>query len=201
MGVLVKYMDGILHVVKGRVATPEGTVYSHEQRSAYGWTYYDEDLEDGDFAAPWVQPTGAHDAYPIGAIVSHNGTRWRSTILGNVWEPGVSGWVDADSDVPAWGQPTGAHDAYSKEAVVSHNGKLWKSMIDANVWAPGVSGWREAALMPPSGEAPAPPAWVQPTGGHDAYQVGDRVTHNGQTWTNTTANNVWEPGVYGWTAD
>src|SRR5690606_26501190 len=24
----------------------------------------------------WVQPTGAHDAYLPGAIVSHNGTRW-----------------------------------------------------------------------------------------------------------------------------
>lgn len=40
--------------------------------------------------------------------------------------------------------------------------------------------------------------WVQPLGAQDAYQVGDKVTHNGFTWESTVANNVWEPGVYGW---
>ena len=44
------------------------------------------------------------------------------------------------------------------------------------------------------------PLWVQPTGAHDAYQIGDRVTHNEQNWESTTANNVWEPGVFGWNA-
>lgn len=43
--------------------------------------------------------------------------------------------------------------------------------------------------------------WKQPAGGHDAYQIGDKVTHNGATWTSTAANNVWEPGVHGWTQD
>ena len=40
--------------------------------------------------------------------------------------------------------------------------------------------------------------WVQPLGAQDAYQIGDRVTHNGSTWESTAANNVWAPGVYGW---
>ena len=41
----------------------------------------------------WVQPEGAHDAYPAGALVLHNGSVWRNTHGdGNVWEPGVSGW-------------------------------------------------------------------------------------------------------------
>jgi len=43
------------------------------------------------------------------------------------------------------------------------------------------------------------PLWVQPTGAHDAYQIGDRVTHNEQNWESTHADNVWEPGVFGWT--
>ena len=43
------------------------------------------------------------------------------------------------------------------------------------------------------------PAWVQPTGAHDAYSKGDKVTHNGKRWTSTADANVWEPGVYGWT--
>lgn len=40
--------------------------------------------------------------------------------------------------------------------------------------------------------------WVQPQGAHDAYNIGDRVTHNGNTWESTVNANVWEPGVFGW---
>lgn len=43
------------------------------------------------------------------------------------------------------------------------------------------------------------PAWVQPTGAHDAYRKGDKVTHSGKHWTSDVDNNTWEPGVYGWT--
>lgn len=42
------------------------------------------------------------------------------------------------------------------------------------------------------------PAWVQPQGAHDAYAIGAIVTHNGQNWRNTSAANVFEPGVFGW---
>lgn len=44
--------------------------------------------------------------------------------------------------------------------------------------------------------------WRQPTGAHDAYKIGDKVLHNGQTWVCTLGDgaglNSWEPGVYGW---
>lgn len=43
------------------------------------------------------------------------------------------------------------------------------------------------------------PEWVQPTGAHDAYAQGAKVSHNGKKWTSNVENNVWEPGVYGWT--
>ena len=43
------------------------------------------------------------------------------------------------------------------------------------------------------------PEWVQPTGAHDAYKKGDKVTHNGLRWISEADSNVWEPGVYGWT--
>lgn len=42
------------------------------------------------------------------------------------------------------------------------------------------------------------PAWSQPLGAHDAYPLGAKVSHNGKKWTSDVANNVWEPGVYGW---
>lgn len=35
----------------------------------------------------WSQPTGAHDAYNKGDIVDYNGTLYRSTIDGNIWDP------------------------------------------------------------------------------------------------------------------
>ena len=43
------------------------------------------------------------------------------------------------------------------------------------------------------------PEWVQPIGAQDAYMTGDKVTHNEKHWTSDVDNNVWEPGVYGWT--
>ena len=45
----------------------------------------------------WIQPTGSHDAYPIGFEVTHNGSDWRCTQGDgaglNSWEPGVFGWT------------------------------------------------------------------------------------------------------------
>jgi len=40
---------------------------------------------------PWVQPTGAQDAYAIDALVTHNGSTWKSLVDANVWEPGAVG--------------------------------------------------------------------------------------------------------------
>ena len=42
----------------------------------------------------WVQPTGAHDAYNTGDIVSYKGKLYRSVIDGNVWAPDTypAGW-------------------------------------------------------------------------------------------------------------
>lgn len=94
-----------------------------------------------------------------------------------------------------WAQPTGAMDAYAKDAVVSYGGQAWRSLIDANVWAPGVSGWRLLRAT-----TSAPPEWKQPTGAHDAYNVGDLVTFEGKVYRSKIAANVWSPTAYpaGW---
>ena len=42
------------------------------------------------------------------------------------------------------------------------------------------------------------PAWVQPTGAHDAYAKGAKVTHNEKHWLSEMDANTYEPGVYGW---
>lgn len=43
--------------------------------------------------APWVQPTGAQDAYQLGDRVLFNALVWESTVNNNVWQPGVFGWI------------------------------------------------------------------------------------------------------------
>ena len=43
----------------------------------------------------WKPPQGAHDAYEVGAKVSHNGKHWINDIDANVYEPGVYGWTEA----------------------------------------------------------------------------------------------------------
>jgi hypothetical protein len=44
------------------------------------------------------------------------------------------------------------------------------------------------------------PEWVQPTGAHDAYQKGDRISFKGNNYESLIDANVWSPSVYpaGW---
>lgn len=171
----------------------------------------ERDNEPGD-PAPWVQPTGAHDAYPEGWAVSHSGAYWVSTTPANVWEPGVTGWreeTDTGGGVyPEWKQPLGYHDAYQIGFIVTYGGNIYESVLDNNVWAPEVAGWSRLNYDPidpddpvdpdDPDEEPQYPDWKQPAGAHDAYAVGDRVMHNGKAWESTASGNAWEPGVYGW---
>lgn len=43
--------------------------------------------------AVWKQPSGAQDAYALGAKVKYKGDIWQSTVASNVWEPSVYGWI------------------------------------------------------------------------------------------------------------
>lgn len=38
------------------------------------------------------------------------------------------------------------------------------------------------------------PAWKQPQGAHDAYNTGDKVSHNEAHWISLIDANVWVPG-------
>lgn len=107
-------------------------------------------------------------------------------------------YLDAAGRDPGseWVQPTGAFDAYPMDYLVAHGGKMWRSTTPNNVWEPGVSGWREEVE-----EGSAPAEFVQPTGAHDAYNIGDRVTFEGQVYESTIDANVYSPSAYpaGWT--
>jgi len=64
----------------------------------YGWKLVKEPVG----VQPWVQPTGAQDAYPLGARVTYRGRTWENTgSSANVWEPGAPGitqWDEVDAD-------------------------------------------------------------------------------------------------------
>jgi hypothetical protein len=44
------------------------------------------------------------------------------------------------------------------------------------------------------------PVWNQPTGAHDAYNIGDIVNYNGTLYQSTIDGNIWAPDAYpaGW---
>lgn len=90
-------------------------------------------------------------------------------------------------DGNAWEQPYTLLTTYLRGAVVEHDGKTWVSTTDLNSHAPGVSGWREQL---PDGQVPE---YLQPTGTHDAYRIGEQVMFQGKTYESTLDYNVWNP--------
>lgn len=99
-----------------------------------------------------------------------------------------------------WSQPYGATDCYQIGDKVTYQGATWTSTIDNNVWAPGVYSWDKD---PDSGsEEPVDeyPDFIPPTGAHDAYKIGDKVTFEGKHYESVINNNVWSPADYpaGW---
>lgn len=68
--------------------------------------------------------------------------------------------------------------------------------ISQDDWTPDVSPSLWAKVLVPDPDVF--PEWQQPDS-TNAYKKGDKVTHIGKTWVSDLDNNVWEPGVYGWT--
>lgn len=154
----------------------------------------------------WEQIAGAalgpennEDGFPLDFIAYHNGLAWRSRVDNNVNEPLVdvtTTWsrLDGRYVVPAgWQYQPG-------EDVTDDDGATWWRVVQATSFAPSAfpAAWVEIDGQGGEPIAPAVPAWVQPGGAGDAYALGAIVTHDGQTWVSGYANNVWEPGVFGW---
>ena len=82
---------------------------------------------------------------------------------------------------------------------INYNGILYKVLQQHTVqaeWIPDLTPSLFAkVLVDPTGETIL--EWEQPDS-TNPYMKGDKVTHNGQTYICDIDNNVWEPGVYGW---
>lgn len=96
---------------------------------------------------------------------------------------------------PAWEADTD----YAAGFKVQYNGTLYKCLQAHTAqadWTPEAAPSLWAKVLIP--DETVIPAWEQPEA-TNAYMQGDKVTHNGKIWTSTVDNNVWEPGVFGWT--
>jgi len=108
--------------------------------------------------------------------------------------------VDFEGEINEWRPVTGAHNTYALGAQCLWNGVVHTSLIDNNAYPPSYTAYWEAES---SGDVY--PVWVQPTGAHNAYKVGDIVwfpTEGSQLYKCTAGdaggNNSWSPLVYGW---
>ena len=93
---------------------------------------------------------------------------------------------------PAWA----VGKAYAVSDRVQHDGTLYKCIqahTSQDDWMPDATPalWKTVSVD-------EYPEWVQPAGAHDAYNIGDKVTYNGQHYVCTSDANVYAPDVYGW---
>lgn len=84
-------------------------------------------------------------------------------------------------------------------AIVACEGGLFRSIHDITTTAQNTKPSETPSMWTRIGNPQDEyPTWYQPTGAHDGYSMGDKVSHNDKHWKSTVNNNVWEPGVYGW---
>ena len=96
-------------------------------------------------------------------------------------------------------EPWEPHKTYKAGDVRRWDGTLIKCLQDHTNYGPHHPPDTTPSLWKVYRDPDAgPQPWVQPQGAHDAYNAGEQVTHNGQTWQSTVDANTWEPGVYGW---
>jgi len=178
-GAIFSYLDGLIICRQSHALTafpPEDTpalfiVYRDTQIGALEWVAW-EQVE-----------VGTHRLYltvEYTCLQAHvTQPEWTPPAVPNLWAlvtPPLSEWVPG---------------TYALDDLVAHIGRTWKSLMNGNTWEPGVTGtWRDQTI---------PPLWVAPAGSVGLWQVGDQVEYNGHLWQNTSPNNAFAPGVFGWT--
>lgn len=144
-GLSVEELTGLRDRINTELTRRNAAAYIEEQVQHV----YESARDNGMITAPetgaeCVQPAGAHDAYVSGDVVDHAGRSWVSVMTPNVWEPGVTGWrqqdtnnSDGEAEPAPYQQPAGAHDAYNTGDLVTWNGATYRAKQDAVVWSPG----------------------------------------------------------------
>lgn len=89
--------------------------------------------------------------------------------------------------------------SYKADDIFKYEGKLYKVIQEHTSqedWIPSELPALYLNIMPNS----VIPEWVQPTGSHDAYNIGDKVIFNGVVYESIIDGNTWSPVDYpqGW---
>lgn len=85
--------------------------------------------------------------------------------------------------------------SYKKDDRVRYGNMLYKCLqehVSQNLWTPDAASSLWVRIDDPAIEWPE---WIQPTGAHDAYPKGAKVTHKEKKWISDIDSNVWEPGT------
>ena len=98
---------------------------------------------------------------------------------------------------PEW---SGSGVEYKKDERLRYENKFYKVLLDHTSqedWIPGSTPSLYVEISDPSIEYPE---WKQPTGAHDAYNTGDKITYKGKKYISKINANVWSPDAYpaGW---
>lgn len=102
--------------------------------------------------------------------------------------------LEAVTLYPEWKPDT----EYTVDFRVRFNGVLYRCITahtSQSTWTPDAAPSLFAKVL--IEDPTVIPEWQQPDS-TNPYMIGDKVTHNGKTWVSDVDNNVWEPGVYGW---
>lgn len=176
-----------------------------------------------------IKTAGVYDKwaagkYEVGDIRNHAGQTWEcwtahdNDVYPDITPDNPQTWANfwrplhgkSPETARPWTKPwAGTTDMYhAGEYMVYTDEKVYKCISDT-VYSPEeyAQAWEvqqqeeesETTGQGGSSVSSEYPEWVAPTGSHDAYPQGAKVSHNGKKWTSDVANNVWEPGVYGWT--
>ena len=104
--------------------------------------------------------------------------------------------LDAVSLHPAWA----SEKEYAVNFKVRFGGVLYRCLTAHRAqegWTPANAPSLWAEVLVEEGQILP---WQQPDS-TNPYGKGDKVTHNGSVWVSDVDNNVWEPGVYGWSKE
>ena len=102
-----EWKAGTAYTAGERISDAAGNLYRvvQDHTSQADWSMEDAPAlytplgvttEDPEAIPEWVQPAGTHDASQTGDRVRYQGKVYESTVDNNVWEPGVTGWIEVE---------------------------------------------------------------------------------------------------------
>ena len=175
-------------------------------------TIKDEETgEEIEVVQEFRQPEGAHDSYSIGDKVLFEGQVYESTIDANVWSPTANpqGWSlvvevgEPDDEEPEETEPEETEDdEESEETEDDREPEPEPDPTEPEPTEPEDEEPEDEETEESEDETDETVEdFVAPSGGHNAYNTGDKVLYNGEIYESTIDSNVWSPSDYpqGWT--